>query len=254
MNRIPRLLCLVALATAAFAQAPTPDFVTSDPSLAGEVITARARPEAVTPAVDLGSQPDLQIRSGATMLPTATVLRLKLTSAISTATARPGQQFAATLSKSVEVNGRAVIPAGTTVNCQVERAKGVRRFAGKPLLTIKAISLSMPNGEELNFTASVVDTATPRKLDVDREGRIRGATPNPLNKLELGALTGVGAVAGVVIAGPEGLLLGAGSGAALAAGHIMVKHRDLTLPAGTELIFELDAPATTARPQMGGVQ
>jgi hypothetical protein len=34
----------------------------------------------------------------------------------------------------------------------------------------------------------------------------------------------------------------------------VVKHRELTLPAGTELIFELDSPATSARPQMGGMQ
>jgi hypothetical protein len=48
------------------------------------------------------------------------------------------------------------------------------------------------------------------------------------------------------------LLIGTASGAVLAVGHIIVKHRDLTLPAGTELIFELDSPATTARPQLGG--
>jgi len=64
----------------------------------------------------------------------------------------------------------------------------------------------------------------------------------------------VGAVAGTVIAGPYGLLFGAASGAAIAAGHIAVKHRDLTLPAGTELILELDAPAAISRPQMGGMQ
>jgi hypothetical protein len=50
------------------------------------------------------------------------------------------------------------------------------------------------------------------------------------------------------------LLIGTASGAVIATGHIIVKHRDLTLPAGTELIFELDAPATTARPRMGGMQ
>jgi hypothetical protein len=68
----------------------------------------------------------------------------------------------------------------------------------------------------------------------------------------MGSLAGAGLIAGAVIAGPEGLFVGAASGAALAAGHIVVKHRNLTLPAGTELIFELDAPATTVRPQMGG--
>jgi hypothetical protein len=110
----------------------------------------------------------------------------------------------------------------------------------------------MPSGEQLTFSATVVDTGNPRHLDVDQEGRVRGATPNPMDNIELGALAGAGAVAGAVFAGPEGLLIGTASGAVLAVGHIIVKHRDLTLPAGTELIFELDSPATTARPQLGG--
>ena len=258
MNSFPRLLCVAALATAAFAQ--TPSFVSSDPTLASENQTARTdqrqpKPSAyVMPAPS--PAPDLQFRPipERILLPTATVLRLKLTRAISTTTAKPGQQFVATLVRPVEVGGQIVIPAGVAVNCRIDRAHGARRFHGKPLLSIKAISVRGPGGEELNFSASVVDTGNPRHLDVDQEGRVRGASPNPMDKIELGTLAGTGAVAGAVIAGPEGFLIGTASGAAIAAGHIVVKHRELTLPAGTELIFELDSPASSARPQMGGMQ
>jgi hypothetical protein len=263
MNSFPRLLCMAALATAAFAQTPDTSFVTSDPSLAGENRTAnqpsdqhRSKPSAYGASSASANQPDLQLRTipERVLLPTATVLRLKLTSAISTASARPGQQFTATLTRPVEVGGQIVIPAGATVNCKVNRAHGARRLAGKPLLSIKAIGVRSASGDELSFSASVVDTGNPRHLDVDEEGSVRGASPNPLNKVELGALAGAGAIAGAVIAGPEGLLLGSASGAVVAAGHIAIKHRELTLPAGTELIFELDAPATSARPQQGGMQ
>jgi hypothetical protein len=260
MNSFPRLLCTAALATAAFAQ--TPSFISSDPSLASESQTYKTdqrqpKPSAyVRSATASADQRELQLRAipDRILLPTATVLRVKLTQAISTTTTRPGQQFLATLTRPVEVGGQIVIPAGAAVNCRVDRAHGARRFHGKPLLAIKAIGVRGPGGEELNFSASVVDTGNPRHLDVDQEGRVRGASPNPMNKVELGALAGAGAVAGAVIAGPEGFLLGSASGAALAAGHIVVKHRELTLPAGTELIFELDSPATSARPQMGGMQ
>jgi hypothetical protein len=281
MRSFPQLLCLAVLATAAYAQTPSPRFVTSDPALAGEMHppvdpadnevqetpdSAMPKPAPAQPAkpsaqihlhtvAPTSPQADLQMRplSERVVLPTATVLRLKLNGAISTANARPGQQFEATLARPVEVDGRIVIPAGVSVSCQVENAHGSRRFAGKPSLTIKAHSVHMPQGGELQFSASVVDTANPHHLDVDQEGRVRGTTPNPMNNVELGALTGVGAVAGAVIAGPEGLLIGTASGAILATGHIFVKHHDLTLPAGTELIFELDAPATGARPQLGGM-
>jgi hypothetical protein len=285
MTSFPRLLCLAALATtAAFAQTTVNSSLPSDPSLASEsqpaltqpidaqpsdVHSEAAKPSAAHPeaarlqaaavasdasASQPTSQPRLQSRpaSGETVLPTATVLRLKLNRAISTASARPGEQFYATLTRPVEVDGRAVIPAGTSVTCRVDGAHPARRFASKPSLTIKALSVHTPSGEVLDFTASVIDTANPRRLDVDQEGRVHGVTPNPMDKVEMGSLAGVGLVAGAVIAGPEGLLIGTASGAALAAGHIVVKHRNLTLPAGTELIFELDAPATTGRPQMGG--
>jgi hypothetical protein len=267
MNSFPRLLCLAVLATSAYAQTPDSKFVTSDPTLAGEFQSAPAKPSAaqvakpvpqtpVLTARNAEPMPDLQVRTpaGHNLLPTATVLRIKLDRPISTATARPGTPLEATLTRAVEVDGRTILPSGTRVNCRLESAHGARRFAGKPSLMIKALSARMPNGDELYFSASMVDTGNPRHLDVDSEGRLRGLSPNPMNNIELGALSGAGAVAGAVIAGPEGLLFGTASGALIAAGHIVIKHRDLTLPVGTELIFELDAPATTERPQYGGEQ
>jgi len=270
MNRFLRLLCLATLATTAFAQtsAQDPNSATAAPAseLASPAqVTSPAPPDAVVtqPETQSVTQPDasgqhpgLQPRSQSVeaVLPIATVLRLKLDRSISTAKDRAGEPFTATLTQPVNVDGHTVIPAGAAVNCRVERARGARRFSGKPSLSIKALGVRMPSGEELNFTASVVDTSNPRHLDVDQEGNVRGASPNPMNKIELGSLTAVGAVTGAIVAGPEGLLIGAAGGAVLATGHIVVKRRDLTLPAGTELIFELDAPATLSRPQMGGMQ
>jgi len=236
------------LTSAAFAQ--NPSFVSASPSLAG----AKAQPEPLSAASN--PQPDLQLRANPDrpLLPVATVLRLKLNRSVSTANARNGEQLTASLTAPVQVNGRVILPTGTTVNCRVEHANGARRFAGKAFITIKAHSAQTPNGEQLSFTASVVDTVARGQLDVDDEGNVRGSSPNPLNKIETGALAGVGAVAGAVIAGPEGLLIGTASGVIVAAGHIVVKHRDLTLPAGTELIFELDAPASLAPAKNSGMQ
>ena len=263
MNSFPRLLCLAVLSAAAYAQTPSPDFVKSDPSLAGEFQSTTAKPSAATrSSAEISSTPttahaapaDLQIRSGRSILPTATVLRLKLNRALSTTGARPGQQFEDTLARPVEVDGRVVIPAGSSVSCRIDSAHGRRRIAGKPSISIKARSVRLPNGDELYFSASIVDTGDPHHLGVDQEGRVRGSTPNRRNNVELGAFSGTGAVAGAIVAGPAGMVIGTASGALVATGHILVKHRELTLPAGTELIFELDAPATNERPQLGGIQ
>jgi hypothetical protein len=265
MNSFPRLLCLAVLSAAAYAQTRSPSFVTSDPTLAGEFQPRAAKPSAATrssaeisstPATAPAAPANLQIRAsaGRSILPTATVLRLKLNRSLSTTSARRGQQFEATLARPVEVDGRLVIPAGSSVNCRVDSAHEPRRIAGKPSISIKARSVRLPNGDELYFSAYLVDTGDPHHLDVDQEGRVRGANATRMNDVELGAFSGTGAIAGAVIAGPAGLVIGTASGALIATGHILIKHRELTLPVGTELIFELDAPATSERPQLGGIQ
>jgi len=199
-------------------------------------------------------QPHLEMRPSAdeVVIPIATVLRLKLVRELSTATVRPGEKFFATLTQPVTVNGQVVIPADSSVACRIEGFRAGRRLGGKPYLHFKAISAHTPTGEVLEFTASVIDSTTPKKLDVDQEGRVRGASFTTLDKVETGSLAGAGLVAGSLIAGPAGLFIGTASGAVAGLGHSMIKHRDLTLPPGTELILELDTPATISSPQLGG--
>lgn len=262
MNRLPQLLCLAMLAGAtALAQTSAPATLPADQTLAA---VHAPKPSAAQPdprsssdqleASDIppyAGQPQLQPRTNSTetMLPAATVLRLKLVRPISTAIDHPGEKFFATLTSPVVLDGRTVVPSGTSVTCRVDSIQAGRRFAGKPSITLRALSVHLPSGEVLGFSASVIDTTTPGKLDVDQEGRIRGATFSPMDKLETGSLAGAGLITGALVAGPEGLLIGAASGAALGAGHVLVKHKDLTLPAGTELILELDTPATVANSQ-----
>jgi hypothetical protein len=271
MKNLLRVLCVVALAAPAFSQPQSRSFVQQDPSLASELPAAQApapeaKPSAAAPILPVSVPapvpelqarvtPDLPLRprQESTLLPTATVLQMKLNQEISTATVRPGQRVEATLSKPVEVDGRLVIPAGASVTCRVEAARNPRRFAGRPMLILKARSVHLPEGGDLFFTASMIDTGTPHHLDVDQEGRLRGATHDRMDDVELVAFTGSGAIAGAVIAGPEGLLVGTAGGAIAATGHNMVKHRHLVLPKGIELIFELDAPATTTVTQTSGM-
>jgi hypothetical protein len=286
MNRIPRLLCLTALAgSTAFAQTTAGASLPSDPTLAsehipgsysGEYTVSQAKPSAAHAAAQSPAMPSAAIQSdgvagspygesqlqataipptgpqlqpranGAnTVLPVATVLRLKLERPISTATARRGEKFFATLSRPVVVDGRTIIPSGTSITCRVDGFRAGRRIGGKPWLAIRAVSVQLSSGEVLQFTASVIDSTNPHKFDVDQEGRVRGTTFSPMDKIETGALAGTGLIAGAVIAGgPAAILIGAASGAAVGAGHTLIKHKDLTLASGTELIFQLDAPAT----------
>ena len=81
-----------------------------------------------------------------------------------------------------------------------------------------------------------------------RKATFAASQPTRWTRLKWARSPVSGAIAGAVIAGPEGFLIGTAGGVMVAAGHIVIKHRELTLPAGTELIFELDAPATASHP------
>ncbi|MDR3763016.1 MAG: hypothetical protein P4M01_02865 [Acidobacteriota bacterium] len=180
------------------------------------------------------------------LLPVATVLHLKLDQTISTENVRRGQKVEASLTQPVTIDGRVVLPVGSYVECEVLSAKNPRRIAGRPTIVIKARKAQLPAGGDLYFSASMIDTANPHHLDVDEEGRLRGSD-NRIDNVELTAMTGSGAIAGAVIAGPTGFAVGTVTGAAFATGHRLVRHHHLTLPAGTELIFELDEPASASR-------
>ena len=213
----------------------------STPAPASQAVAATAAP----------TQPDVRLRtrpeSNSVMLPTATVLRLKLNETISTEKVRRGQKVEASLTQAVELDGRVILPVGSYVECEVLSASNPRRISGRPTIVIKARKAQLPEGGDLYFTASMIDTANPHHLDVDEEGRLRGVTHEAMDNVELAAMTGTGAIAGAVIGGPAGFAIGTATGAAAATGHRLAKHHHLTLPAGTELFFELDEPATTSR-------
>ena len=120
MNSFPRLLCLAALATAAFAQTPSTHssplirsarqrdaLVQPHAPAKAPAQGADAMPTASAAAID---KPAASFDPERIVLPTATVLRLKLDRAISTASARPGEQFTATLTRPVEVKGARSFP------------------------------------------------------------------------------------------------------------------------------------------------
>ena len=100
MNVFPRLLCLATLATAAFAQMPA-RLSRPIPHPAAESLTRQRQADVIAPS----QQPTATALNTPERiaLPTATVLRLKLDRSISTASARPGEQFTATLTRPVEV-------------------------------------------------------------------------------------------------------------------------------------------------------
>lgn len=177
-----------------------------------------------------------------TSLPTGTALKMKLETTLATFSNQAGDPFQARVTEPVVVDGKTVIPVGTTVQGRVTKTSEPRRIAGKPTIVLFPETLVLPNGDRFMLNATLVDTNRRRGTDVTTEGQFKGAGHDGKDLTEIGMGTGGGMLIGGLAGGGKGLLIGGAIGAGATITHWLSKHRSTTLPAGTELVMELSRP------------
>jgi hypothetical protein len=177
-----------------------------------------------------------------TSLPTGTALKMKLETTLASFSNHAGDPFQARITEPVVVDGKTVIPIGTTVQGRVTKTSQPRRVAGKPTIALFPEALVMPNGDRIVLNATLVDTSMRRGTDVNNEGQFKGAGHDGKDITEIGMGTGGGMLIGGLAGGGEGVLIGGAIGAGATVTHWLSKHRSATLPAGTELVMELNRP------------
>jgi hypothetical protein len=161
-------------------------------------------------------------------VPAGTTLTVKLDEAVGSKISEDGQPFTATLANPIMVEGKEIIPKGSTVSGTVMDAKTRGRFKGEGRLQL------------------VLNSITVRGSDYDIE-------TNTITKIAKGkgkrtaAMVGGGAAAGAVIGalagGGKGAAIGAGVGAgAGTAGAGLTGNQQIVLPAESALTFKLAAP------------
>ena len=175
-------------------------------------------------------------------LPAGTGLRLRLETPISTERSRVGDVFSGRVIAPIGLNGRTVVPVGASVKGRVTKITDPRRIAGTPSIALLPDRIVMPDGNAFLITATVVDTASSSNTTVDDEGRIHGQGRTGRDNAEMVAGAGAGAVIGTIAGGAKGFFLGGGIGFAAAATHWLTKRHSAELPAGTEIVLELDRP------------
>lgn len=132
-------------------------------------------------------------------IPQGTQLQIRMIDSLSSANARPGQTFRATLEQAVVVNGRTLYPRGADVTGQVISAKSSGR-------------LSAPGELELALTAIAVNGASyPIAVEPIR---MKGESHTKSNVTKIGGGAAAGAVVGAIAGGGKGAVIGAGVGAA----------------------------------------
>src|SRR5437667_7624493 len=175
-------------------------------------------------------------------LPAGTAFKVNLEKALSTFTSKEGDPFAGRVTAPVLLDGKTVIPVGTTVQGRVTKVNEPRRIAGKPTIGIFPEAVVLPNGERYMLNAAMVDTSLRNGTDVNTEGQFKGDGIDGKDLTEVGMGTGGGMLVGGLAGGGKGLLIGGAVGATLTVAHWLGKKRAAVLPSGTELMMELSRP------------
>jgi len=189
-----------------------------------------------------------------TSLPTGTAVKMKLETTLATFSSKAGDPFSARVTAPVVVDGKTLIPIGATVEGRVTKANEPRRIAGKPTIAIFPENLVLPNGDRFMLNASLVDTNARHGTDVNTEWQFKGAGHDGKDLTEIGMGTGGGMLVGGLAGGGKGLLIGGAIGATATVAHWLGKHRSAMLPAGTELVMELNRPMTMTMTVASGGQ
>ncbi len=185
-------------------------------------------------------------------LPSGTAVKMRLETAISTRSNKVGDRFSGIVFEAVTMNGRTIIPVGATIEGRIARASEHRRIRGTPTIDLRPDTIVLPNGNHYSFSAVVVDTDARPDVDVDDEGRLKGRGHDGRDWKETGIAAGAGALTGGLIAGPHGMLIGAGVGATASVVHWLIKPRSAELIGGTEITVELTRPMYLSAAGSGG--
>jgi len=185
-------------------------------------------------------------------LPAGTVLKVKLEKTLSTFSSKGGDPFVGRVTEAVILDGKTVIPTGATVEGRVTKVTEPRRIAGKPTIGLFPETVTLPNGERYMLNAPVIDTSLRNGTDVDEEGQFKGSGHDGKDLTEIGMGTGGGMLAGGLIGGGKGTLIGGAIGATATVAHWLGKRRSAVLPAGTELVMELSRPMAMTAAGGGG--
>jgi BON domain len=164
------------------------------------------------------------------LMPSGTMVSVRLNQALSTDQNRSGDVFTATLEQPVVVNGWVVARRGQTVQGQVVKSIRAGRVKGTSELEIALTELTLVNGHQVPLQTRLVEAS--------------GGTTKGRDATAVGTTTGLGAMIGAIAGDGEGAAIGAGIGAAAGvAGILLTRGRPTVIPPEALLTFRTVASA-----------
>ena len=162
------------------------------------------------------------------VVPADTTITVVLDESVGSKISSTGQNFSATVSSPIEVDGRIVIPKGARATGIVRDAKSAGRFKGGAVLSVSLASVTVDGASYDLRTTNRSQTSTgkgKRSAGMIGGGGAAGAL--------IGGLAGGGKGAAI------GAIVGAGGGTA---GAGLTGNREIVFPAETPLTFKILDP------------
>lgn len=167
------------------------------------------------------------------VVPAETVVSVVLDEPLSSKTAAAGQNFAATVSAPIDVDGRLAIPKGARATGVVRAAKSPGKFKGAGILSVSLTSVTVGKN---SYDLQTSDHAQ----EIKGKGKRSAAL--------IGGGGAVGALIGGLAGGGKGAAIGAAAGAgAGTGGAALTGNKEIEWPAETPLSFKLLQPVEIKR-------
>lgn len=179
------------------------------------------------------------------------VIRVRMNQAITSETARVGDQFTTTVVDPVYAGGVEVIPAGSSITGRVTNVARASRKSQAGTIGVHFVSMRIPTGIARAINGDLTDLST-ENVKADNEGEVSGGSAVKRNVVFIGGGAATGALIGAIAGGGKGAGIGAGIGAGVGvAGAIFSKGHEAVVKSGTEfgvvLNQNLSLPAANVR-------
>ncbi len=156
-----------------------------------------------------------------------TTLPLALTSSVASDTSAVEDRVTAEFTRSITIDGREVLPAGTRVSGVVSEVDGSGRVKGRAMIALRFQSLST-GATQYDIQAETVSRLAPATKSEDA------------TKIGIGA--GAGAIIGGIVGGKEGAAKGAAIGGGAGTGVVLAtKGQEVRLGPGDDVTTQLTA-------------
>jgi hypothetical protein len=186
-------------------------------------------------------------------VPAGTTLHCRVTETLTTKLNYQGDAFTVTISEPVLADGREAIPVGSTLQGRITQMDRPGRIRGVGQMRLTVEQITFPDGRRFPLSAALLTAYGADNVKVvGSEGLVKGPSSRNPDLEEIGAGTTGGTLLGLIFGHP---FIGAAFGAtATTVDRLRRRGKDLTLPAGTQLNYQLtraieispDAPQASA--------